>query len=111
MLAPTLVYNHPAAQHHPWAWALVHGGFICECAALLVYWRVNETVQIALLREKERAEDASLAKSQFLANMSHEIRTPMNGIIGMTELRSTPQLTAEQRDYLRRSVKLPAMRC
>ena len=53
MLAPTLVDNHPAAQHHPWAWALVHGGFIlAECAALLVYWRVNETVQIALLRER-----------------------------------------------------------
>lgn len=35
--------------------------------------------------EKEKANEASNAKSMFLANMNHEIRTPLNGIIGMTE--------------------------
>lgn len=45
------------------------------------------TVRTKELRvAKEKAEEASQAKSQFLANMSHEIRTPMNGIIGMAEL-------------------------
>ena len=33
-------------------------------------------------REKIRAVEGSLAKSQFLFNMSHDIRTPMNAIIG-----------------------------
>jgi two-component system, sensor histidine kinase and response regulator len=32
---------------------------------------------------RERAEEASKAKSAFLANMSHEIRTPLNAIIGL----------------------------
>ncbi len=100
-LAPTLVYDHSETQHHPWIWALIHGGFIlAECAALLVYWRVNETVQSDLYQEKERAEAASKAKSQFLANMSHEIRTPMNGVLGMAELLAHTPLTEKQRRYV-----------
>ena len=37
-------------------------------------------------QEKDRAEEASRAKSKFLANMSHELRTPLNAIIGFSEI-------------------------
>ncbi len=49
---------------------------------------------------REKAEAANEAKTRFLAAVSHEMRTPLNGILGMAELLSQPDLSAEQRSYL-----------
>lgn len=51
--------------------------------------------------ERQKAADASLAKTQFVANMSHEIRTPLNGIIGISTLLKTTPLNADQQDLLK----------
>jgi PAS domain S-box-containing protein len=39
-----------------------------------------------LIRAKQLAEEAALAKQQFLSVMSHEIRTPMNAVIGLSNI-------------------------
>ena len=54
-----------------------------------------------LHKARERAEEASAAKSRFLARMSHELRTPLNGIVGTTDiLLNNRRLTNEDRDLL-----------
>ncbi|MGH8077228.1 MAG: hybrid sensor histidine kinase/response regulator, partial [Lysobacter sp.] len=50
-------------------------------------------------RERELAEQASLAKTRFLATLGHEVRTPMTGVMGMSELLLGTPLDAQQRGY------------
>ena len=51
-------------------------------------------------REKIRAAESNLARSQFLFNMSHDIRTPMNAIVGYTNLALKENDPSVMHEYL-----------
>jgi signal transduction histidine kinase/DNA-binding response OmpR family regulator/HPt (histidine-containing phosphotransfer) domain-containing protein len=74
-------------------------------ASLTTWWIVlvaesRDLAEAEMRAAKERAEEATQAKSDFLANMSHEIRTPMNSIIGMSYLALQTKLDDKQRNYI-----------
>jgi signal transduction histidine kinase/CheY-like chemotaxis protein len=56
--------------------------------------------EILLMRTRDEAEAANVAKSAFLATMSHEIRTPLNGVLGMAQVMAEDVLTDLQRERL-----------
>ncbi len=60
-------------------------GVVTMLASLGLFGIVLFT-NLRMKREKDRALEASQAKSTFLANMSHELRTPLNAIIGYSEM-------------------------
>jgi len=48
-----------------------------------------------LLKAKNAAEAANIAKSTFIATMSHELRTPLNAVLGFSELMSQDEAATE----------------
>ena len=98
--------------------ALCIGGLV-SVIAFVPFWQQRQIAGIGLLialvvlplyvstllkrihEARARAEEANLAKTTFLDNMSHEMRTPLNGIVGVVDLFTTTELSAQQGELVR----------
>lgn len=56
--------------------------------------------EIALEKERERAEIANQVKSEFLRNMRHDLRTPFSGILGASELLEAQETDPDKKENL-----------
>ena len=45
----------------------------------------RKQMEVTLRHERDKANEANLAKTRFLASISHEIRSPMNAVLGFSE--------------------------
>ncbi|KTC66625.1 sensory box histidine kinase/response regulator [Legionella adelaidensis] len=59
----------------------------------------QKELEQSLEEAKNKAEAASLAKTEFIANMSHDIRTPLSGVVGMSELLEEIAINEQQKEY------------
>ena len=58
---------------------------------------LRKQAEVDILKARNEAEKANLAKSEFISRMSHELRTPMNSILGFAQLLSMGDLTPSQK--------------
>ncbi len=67
-----LIFNHPAAQAHPWLWSLIHGvAVLFACVGMVIFWRITEEEQTEkeALGRRLLTADAEIGRRRFTSEM------------------------------------------
>jgi len=94
-----------AADTTRWGLLLLVGNTISTMISNRAAARRMDQLTHGLREERERALEATRAKSTFIAVTSHELRTPMNGLLGMAHALARSDLNATQREQIRLMIK------
>ncbi|MHA6617381.1 sensor histidine kinase [Pseudonocardia sp. DLS-67] len=67
-----LIFNHPAAQAHPWLWSFIHGiAVLFACVGMVIFWRITEEEQTEkeALGRRLITADAEIGRRRFTSDM------------------------------------------
>ena len=92
--------SDPMTQATRWALVLLIGVTLNVALRNRTAARRMDELTRGLRDERERALEATRAKSTFIAVTSHELRTPMNGLLGMAHALQRSNLDATQRQQV-----------
>jgi PAS domain S-box-containing protein len=66
-------------------WSLSELELLRTVSGIIANAYERKAMEQFVLDERDKAQQANMAKTEFLANMSHEIRTPLNAVLGFSE--------------------------
>ncbi|GAA4913596.1 signal transduction histidine kinase [Actinomycetospora succinea] len=70
LLVPTLFFNHHAAQHNPWAWALIHGfAVLLACAGVAIFVKITEDEQRRRIELTKELHDQKVRQQEFTSEL------------------------------------------
>ncbi|KPW03790.1 response regulator [Pseudoalteromonas sp. P1-8] len=93
------VYHFSLEQQELQRWLQISVSLVWNAEQTPDYYVVHVQDVTDLVKAKDDAERATLAKSRFIANLSHEIRTPLNAVLGLIDVIALQGLTQPQRNH------------
>src|SRR3954452_15159818 len=69
VLVPTLMFNHHAGQHSPWAWSLIHGfAVLLACIGVAIFCKLTEDEQRRRNALTKELHDAQVRQEQLTSD-------------------------------------------
>ncbi len=65
-----LIFNHKAAETHPWTWSAIHGAAVlAACVGVVIFWRTTEDEQEKSVGLARQLADTELGRRKFTSDM------------------------------------------
>jgi signal transduction histidine kinase len=73
-IGANLMFNHGAAQTHPWTWSVIHGvAVLAACVGVIIFWKNTELEQRRSTRLAAELAESEIASAQAQAAQRRSI--------------------------------------